>query len=118
MVAIIRCRISSSLSVLSKNTKNNIYRTAIFLVVLCGCETGSLVLREECRLSGFENRVLRRIFGPKRDEVTGEWRRLHKVKLYALYSSRKMRWAKHVARMGERGVAYRVLVGKENTWET
>ena len=107
MVAIIRCRISSSLSVLSKNTKNNIYRTAIFLVVLCGCETWSLILREECRLSGFENRVLRRMLWPKR-----EWRRLHNKELYSLYSSRKMRQARHVARMGERGVAYSVLVGK------
>jgi hypothetical protein len=69
----------------------------------------------------FENRVLRRIFGPKRDEVTGEWRRLHNKELYALYSSpniirvitsRRLRWAGHVARMGERRGAYRVLVGK------
>jgi hypothetical protein len=68
-------------------------------------------LREECRLRVFENRVLRRIFGPKRDEVTGEWRRLHKKELYALYSSpdtirviksRRLRWAGHVACMGER----------------
>jgi hypothetical protein len=69
----------------------------------------------------FENRVLRRIFGPKRDEVTGEWRRLHNEELYALYSSlniirvmksRRLRWAGHVARMGERRGAYRALVGK------
>jgi hypothetical protein len=68
-------------------------------------------LREECRLRVFENKVLRRIFGPKRDEVTGEWRRLHNKELYALYSSpniirvmksRRLRWAGHVARMGER----------------
>jgi hypothetical protein len=66
-------------------------------------------LREECRLRVFENRVLRRIFGPKRDEVTGEWRRLHNKELHALYSSpniirviksRRLRWAGHVARMG------------------
>jgi hypothetical protein len=78
-------------------------------------------LREECRLRVFENRVLRRIFGPKRDEVTGEWRKLHNKELYALYSSpniirliksRRPRWAGHVARMGERGGAYRALVGK------
>jgi hypothetical protein len=69
----------------------------------------------------FENRVLRRIFGPKRDEVTGEWRRLHNKELYALYSSqniirviksRRIRWAEHVARMGERRDAYRAVVGK------
>jgi hypothetical protein len=78
-------------------------------------------LREECRLRVFENRVLRRIFGPKRDEVTGEWRRLHNKEFYALYSSpniirvikpRRLRWAGHVARMGERRGAYRALVGK------
>ena len=78
-------------------------------------------MREERKLRVFENRVLRRIFGPTRDEVTGEWRRLHNEELNDLYSSpnivrviksRKMRWAGHVARMGkERGV-YRVLVGK------
>jgi hypothetical protein len=56
-------------------------------VVLYGCESWSLTLRKECRLRVFENRVLRRIFGPKRDEVTGEWRRLHNNELYALYSS-------------------------------
>jgi hypothetical protein len=77
-------------------------------------------LREECRLRVFENKVLRRIFGPKRDEVTGEWRRLHDKELYALYSpniirvikSRRLRWAGHVARMGERRGAYKALVGK------
>jgi hypothetical protein len=78
-------------------------------VVLYGCETWSLTLREECRLGVFENRVLRRIFGPEMDEVTGEWRRLHKQKLHDLYSlpnitrvikSRIIRWAGHVARMG------------------
>jgi hypothetical protein len=81
----------------------------------------SLILREEDRLRIFENKVLRRIFGPKRDEVTGEWRRLHNKELYALYSSpniirmiksRRLRWAGHVARMGERRDAYRALVGK------
>jgi len=68
----------------------------------------------------FENRVLRRIFGPKRDEVTGEWRKLRNEELNDLYSSpnivrmiksRRMRWAGHVARMGERRGVYRVLVG-------
>jgi len=67
-----------SSSLLSKNLKINIYRTIILPVVLYGCETWSLTLREERRLRVFENRVLRRIFGPKRDEVTGEWRKLHK----------------------------------------
>ena len=61
---------------LSKNLKIKIYRTIILPVVLYGCETWSLTLREECRLRVFENRVSRRVFGPKRDEVTGEWRRL------------------------------------------
>jgi hypothetical protein len=63
-----------------------IYRTIILPVVLYGCESWSLTLREECRLRVFEDRMLRRIFGPKRDEVTGEWRRPHKNELYALYS--------------------------------
>jgi hypothetical protein len=78
-------------------------------------------LREECRLRIFENRVLRRIFGPKRDEVTGEWRRLHNKELHALCSSsiiirviksRRLRWAGHVERMGESRRAYRALVEK------
>ena len=96
-----------------------IHRTVILPVVLCGCETWSLTLREECRLRVLENRVLRRIFGPKRDEVTGEWRRLHNKKLYALYSSpniirviKRMRWVGHVAHVEARRGAYRVLVGK------
>jgi hypothetical protein len=63
-----------------------IYRTIILPIVLYGCETWSLTLREVHRLSVFENRVLRRIFGPKRDEVTGEWRKLHNYELYNLYS--------------------------------
>jgi hypothetical protein len=79
------------------------------------------MLREECRLRVFDNKVLRRIFGPKRDEETREWRKLHNKELYALYSSpniirviksRRLRWAGHVARMGERRGAYRALVGK------
>jgi len=108
-------------SLLSKNLKIKIYRTTILLVVLYGCETWSLTLREERKLSVFENMVLRRIFGPRREEVTGEWRRLHNEELNDLYSSpntvlviksRRMRWAGHVARMGEERGAYRVLVGK------
>ena len=108
-------------SLLSKNLKIKIYRTTILLVVLYGCETWSLTLREERKLSVFENMVLRRIFGPRRDEVTGEWRRLHNEELSDLYSSpnivrviksRRMRWAGHVARMCEERGVYRVLVGK------
>jgi hypothetical protein len=72
---------------LSKNLKIRIYKTIILLVILYGCETWSLTLREEHRLRVFENRVLRRIFGPKRDEVTGEWRKLHNEELHDLYSS-------------------------------
>ena len=72
---------------LSKNLKIKIYRTIIFPVVLYGCEAWSLTLREERKLSVFENMVLRRIFGPRRDEVTGEWRRLRNEELNDLYSS-------------------------------
>ena len=84
-----------------KNLKIKIYRTIILPVVLYGCETWSLTLREERRLRVFENRVLRRVFGPRRDEVTGEWRKLHNEELRDLYSlpnivrvvkSRRMRW--------------------------
>jgi hypothetical protein len=64
-----------------------VYKTIILPVVLYGCETWSLTLREEHRLGVFENRVLRRIFGPKRDEVTGEWRKLHNEELHDLFSS-------------------------------
>jgi hypothetical protein len=106
---------------LSKNTKIKIHRNIILPVVLYGCETWSLTLREEHRLRVFENMVLRRIFGPKRDGVTGEWRRLHNEELNDLYSSpniiwviksRIMRWAGHVAHMGEGRGAYRILVGR------
>ena len=71
---------------LSKTLKIKIYRTIILPFVLHRCETWSLTLREECRLRVFENRVLRRVFGPKRDEVTGDWRKLHNVELKYLYS--------------------------------
>jgi hypothetical protein len=114
---------------LSRNLKVKIYKTIILPVVLYGCEILSLTLREGHRLSMFENRVLRRIFGARRDEVTGEWRKLHNEELHILYSfpsittkikSRRIRWARHVARMGQEcvqgfdGKARR----KENTWKT
>ena len=70
---------------LSKNLKMKIYKTLILPVVLYGCKTWLLTLREERRLRVFENRVLRRVFGPKRDEITGEWRKLHNEKLRDLY---------------------------------
>ena len=110
-----------SCRLLSKNLKIKIYRTIILPVVLYGCETWSLTLREERKLRVFENRVLRKIFGPRRDEVRGEWRRLHNEELNDLYSSpnivrviksRRMRWAGHVARMGEERGVYTVLLGK------
>jgi len=108
-------------SLLSKTLKIKIYRNIILLVVLYGCETWSLTLREERRLGVFENRVLRRVFGPKRDEVTEKWRKSHKEELRDLYSlsnivrvvkSRRMRWAGHVVRMGEGRGVHRALVGK------
>jgi hypothetical protein len=110
-------------SLLSKTLKIKIrvYRTIIVSVVLYGFETWSLTLREERRLRVFENRVLRRVFGPKRDEVTGEWRKLRKEELRDLYSlpnivrvvkSRRMKWAGHVVRMGEERGVHRVLVEK------
>jgi hypothetical protein len=103
-------------SLLSKNINIKIYRNIILPVVLCGCKTWKLTLRDEPRV-----RVLRRIFGPKRDEVTGQWRKVHNEELNDLYSSpnivrviklRRMRLAGHVARMGNRRSVYRVLVGK------
>jgi hypothetical protein len=101
--------------------KVRIHKTIILPVVLYGCETWSLTVREEHKLRAFENRVLRRIFVNKRDGVTGGWRKLHNEKLHNLYSwpsiiriikSRRMRWVGHVARMGEKRNVYRLLVGK------
>jgi hypothetical protein len=109
------------MTVVHTNVKIKIYKTIILPVVLYGCETWSLTLREEHRVRVFENRVLRRIFGPKRDEVTGTWRKLHNEELHGLYSSpsivrvikaKRMRWAGHVARMGEVRGAYNILVGR------
>ena len=110
-----------SSSLLPKNIQIKIYRNIILSVVLYGCETWSLTLREECRLSVSENSLLRRIFWPKRDKVKREWRKLHNEELNDLYSSpnivwmiksRRMRWLGHVAHMRERRGIYRVLVGK------
>jgi len=108
---------------LSKNLKIEIYSTKILPVVLYGCETWSLTLREERKLRVFENTVLRRIFGPRRYEVTGEWRSLHNEELNDLYcspnfvqeiKSRRMKWAGHVAHMDEERGVYKVLVGKKS----
>ena len=98
-----------SSSLLFKTLKIKIYRTIILPVVLYGCETWSLTLREERRLRVIENRVLRRVLRPKREEVTGEWRKSHNEELSILYSlpnimrvvkSRRKGWTVHVARMG------------------
>jgi hypothetical protein len=106
---------------LSRNLKIRIYKTIILPVVLYGCEIVSLTLWEEHRLRVFENRVLRRIFEPKRDEVTGEWRKLHNKELHDMYSSpsiiriiksRRIKWAGHVARIEKKRKAYTLLVGK------
>jgi hypothetical protein len=104
---------------LSKNEKIKIYKTIMFPVVLYGCETWSLTLRKEHRLRVFEIRVLRGIFGPKRDEVTGDRGKLQNEELHNLFSppyiikmikSKRMRWAGHVARMGEMRSAYKFFI--------
>jgi hypothetical protein len=101
--------------------KIRIYKTIILPVVLYGWKTWSLTSREEHRHWVIENRGLRRIFGSKRDEVTGEWRKLHNEELHDLHSSlcniriieaRRIRWVEHVARMEKKRNAYRLLVGK------
>jgi hypothetical protein len=102
---------------LSRNAKVKIYKTIILPVVLYGCEAWSLTLRKDHRLRVYENRVLRRIFGPKRDEVTGEWRKLHNEELHILYSfpdiirqtKSRMRWVGHMARVGEERNVYKVF---------
>jgi hypothetical protein len=107
---------------LLKNVKVRIYKTIILPVVLLiyGCETWSLTLREKLRV--FENRVLRRIFVPEMDRMMGGWTKLHNEKLHKLYSSpsiirviksRKMRWAGHVVRTGEKRSMYQLLVGSQ-----
>jgi hypothetical protein len=101
---------------LSKNVKVTIYKTIILPLVLYGCETWSLTVREEHKM-----KALRRIFGLKRDRLTGGWRKLHNEELHNLYStpsiiriikSRRMRWTGHVARLGEKRNVYKLLVGK------
>jgi hypothetical protein len=102
---------------LSKNPKIKISKTIILPLVLYGCETWSLILTDERRLRVLVNRVVRRIFGHKRDEGTGKWRKLHNEELSDLYSSpnniwviksRRMRWAGHVVHLRERRGVYRV----------
>jgi hypothetical protein len=106
---------------LSRNIKVKIYKIIIVPIVLYGCETWSGTLREEYRLRVSENRVLRRIFGPKGDKVMGECRKLHSGELRNLYlspniigqiQSRRMRWVGYAANMGQERKVYRVLVGK------
>jgi hypothetical protein len=105
---------------IKETTAIKIYKTVILPFVLHGCETRSLTLRDEHRLRVFENKVFRSIFGPKRKE-DGSWRKVHNDELHSLYSSlnivrviksRRMRWAGHVACMGEGRGVYRVVVGR------
>jgi hypothetical protein len=118
MLATIRFSLLSS-RLLSRNVKVKIYKTIILPVVLYGCDTWSLKLREEHRLRVFENRVLRRIFGTKRFEVTGNGRSCT-MRSFIIYThpqislgkSRRMRWAGHVTRVGEETKVCKVLVGK------
>jgi hypothetical protein len=100
-----------------------IYKTIILPVILYGCETWPLTLNEEHRLRVFENKVLRSIFGPKRNEVTGEWRKLHNEELrdfnsspsiIRIIKSRWIWWAGHVARMEEKRNAYKLFLGRPN----
>jgi hypothetical protein len=114
-----------SASGLNKNIKVKMHRTIILLVVFYRCETWSLTLSEERGLRVLENRVVKIIFGPKKDKVMVEWRRLHKGKHYDPHSSpiiihviksRRMIWTEHVACMGDRRGAYRVLVGRSEGW--
>ena len=109
-----------SSSLLSKNIKIKVHRTIILSAVLYGCETLSLTLREERMLRVYENGMLSRILGPKRNKIM-RVRKLHNEELNDLYPStnivqvvklRRMRWAGHVVCMGERESVYRVLVGK------
>jgi hypothetical protein len=113
--------LSSCLLLKNVGIRIRVYQTIILPVVLFGCEAWSLILREVHRLRVYENRALKKIFGPKRVGVTGEWRKLHNEELRDLYSSpniiriiksRRMRWTGYVARMMRKRNAYRLLVGK------
>jgi hypothetical protein len=106
---------------LSRNVNVKIYKTIILPVVLCECETQSLTVREEHRLRVLENRVLERIFEPKRDKITRKWRKSHNGELHNLYThpiiirqikSKRMSWVGHMACMGEKRKVYKVLMGK------
>jgi hypothetical protein len=101
---------------LSRFSKVRIYETIILPFVLYGCETWSLTLREEHRLRVFENRVLRRIFGPKRDEVTGEWRKLHNGELHNLYSAPDITRQIESRRKDGRGMWHAWERGEIYTW--
>ena len=110
-----------SSQLLSKNIKLKIHETVLLPVILYVCETWTLTLREEKRLTVFKNKVLRKIFGLKRDDQTDQWRRLHNGELNDLYGksdiirivmSRRVRWAGHVAPMGNERVTWKLIVGK------
>jgi hypothetical protein len=119
MLATIQSRTFCPSHLLSKNIRIRVYKTIILIVVLYMCESWSLTLREEHGLSVFVNRVLRRIFRPKRDEVMGVWRKVRNEELRNLYSllstlrmnmSRRVQLAMHVAQMGVKQNAHRILV--------
>jgi hypothetical protein len=106
---------------LSKNVEIKIYKIVNFPAVLFGCETWSLILNGEHRLRLFENRVMRRILGPMKNEIIGSRRKLHNEEFHNLntspniiriFKSRRMSWTGHIARMGEKWNIYKVLIGK------
>ena len=126
MLALIRCRMFCLPGLLSKNLKIRMYRTIILPLVLYGCQTWSLTLREERKLRVFENMALSRIFGTRSYEVTEEWRRMYNEELNDLDSStnnvrliksRRMRWPGHVVCTGEESLGGETG-GKETTGDT